>query len=136
MSDRPNLTDARVAAGTTYKRRRARTAADELLSIPPDLWDDHTRRVILVTLPSLVYARELARYGEPRGETTCSRPACGNPPCVDCTSAGIPCDGCGRPAGVECRAHCPTYGARLRGVIAGAGDPPTLKMHDNGDYRA
>ena len=62
-------------------RRRARSAADMLLEIPPADWDDHTRRVILVTLPALAFARELARRldrleGEVRtGATTKSTPA-------------------------------------------------------------
>lgn len=141
---RPHLTDARVTAGQTYKRRRARTAADELLSIPPGLWDDHTRRIVLVTLPSLIYARELARYGEPGA--ICSRPSCGNPPCVDCTSAGIPPyrpDGSLQACPVEiagdvmcgeaqpCAAHPPLTDDQMASNIAAG-----RLSHDNGGYRA
>lgn len=50
---RPHLTDARVKANQTYKRRQARTAADTLLDIDPKLWDEHTRRAVVETLPRL-----------------------------------------------------------------------------------
>jgi hypothetical protein len=41
-----HLTDARESAQRTYDRRRARSAADTLATIPPNRWDDHTRRVV------------------------------------------------------------------------------------------
>jgi len=80
-NERPNLQRDRVAAGQTYKRRRARTAADELLSISPDLWDEHTKRVVLVTLPSLIYAALLARYGEPQPLQACTVEIAGDVMC-------------------------------------------------------
>jgi hypothetical protein len=42
-----HLTDARESAQRTYDRRRARSAADTLATIPPNRWDDHTRSVVL-----------------------------------------------------------------------------------------
>lgn len=50
---RPHLTDARIKANETYKRRQARTAVDTLLDIDPRLWDDATRTAIVRTLPRL-----------------------------------------------------------------------------------
>jgi len=50
---RPHLTDARIKANQTYKRRQARTAVDTLLEIAPELWDDATRTAIVRTLPRL-----------------------------------------------------------------------------------
>lgn len=73
---RPQITEAQRSAAQTYRRRRARSAADMLLDIPPADWDEHTKRVILVTLPSLLYARELARYGEPQQNLTCPLSTC------------------------------------------------------------
>jgi hypothetical protein len=120
MTPRPNLADGRDTAADTYRRRRARRAADELLEIPPELWDDHTTRVVIVTLPSLVYAGVLARYGEPAGQLdaldtdeTIFQDAQGFTSC----HSGV----CG-----ECDA-CRTT----------ADDPLSAPpVHDNGDYRA
>lgn len=53
---RPHLTDARIAANATYQRRRARTAVDTLLEIDPEHYDEHTRRVLIETLPRLAEA--------------------------------------------------------------------------------
>ena len=53
---RPHLTDARKEANATYQRRRARTAVDELLTIDPEHYDEHTRRVLIDTLPRLAAA--------------------------------------------------------------------------------
>ncbi len=45
MANHPNT--AQANAQRTYDRRRARSAAETLANIPPNRWDDHTRRVIL-----------------------------------------------------------------------------------------
>ena len=50
---RPHLTDARREANATYQRRRARTAVDTLLEIDPEHYDEHTRKVLIETLPRL-----------------------------------------------------------------------------------
>ena len=49
-----HLAGARESAQRTYDRRRARTAADTLATIPPNRWDDETRRIIatLATISS------------------------------------------------------------------------------------
>ncbi len=67
---RPHLTDARIKANETYKRRKARTAVDELLEIDPKLWDEHTRRTVVETLPRLarieLWEIRALEQGEPR----------------------------------------------------------------------
>lgn len=47
------ITAARVKANETYQRRRARSAVDVLLEVRPELWDEHTRKAVLETLPRL-----------------------------------------------------------------------------------
>lgn len=49
-----HLDGARESAQRTYDRRRARSAADTLATIPPNRWDDETRRIIatLATISS------------------------------------------------------------------------------------
>lgn len=46
MTQPKQLSQARESAQQTYDRRRARTAADTLALIPPNRWDDTTRRII------------------------------------------------------------------------------------------
>lgn len=46
MTDRPHLEQARENAQRTYDRRRARSAADTLATIPPNRWDDATRQIV------------------------------------------------------------------------------------------
>ena len=65
---RPHLTDARIKANETYKRRQARTAVDTLLDIDPRLWDEATRTAIVRTLPGLagIEAWEIRALEQPR----------------------------------------------------------------------
>lgn len=52
MSD--HLPRARESAQLTYDRRRARSAAETLATIPPNRWDDRTRQIVatLATISS------------------------------------------------------------------------------------
>lgn len=147
---RPHLTAARIKANETYQRRRARTAADTLLEIRPDLWDDQTRRTLLVTLPSLAFARELARYGEPAAPPA-APPAADDPQplqaawCDYASSTGP----CTLPEGHTGDHDPDPYAIEvdMRYALAAdlermglwpdpPDDPGRSRMHDNGDYRA
>jgi hypothetical protein len=135
MTQHEHLTRARVEANATYQRRRARTAVDTLLEIRPDLWDDHTRHVILEVLP-----RSIRRYDTAMAvleAAWCSVSMAGGLEC------GLPEGHAGDhdpfPPGGRCEhGYAPAVCGQCHPAPGiGALHSRTFDdVHDNGDYRA
>lgn len=115
---RPHLTDARIEANATYQRRRARTAVDELLAIDPEHYDEHTRKVLIETLPRLAAAgASTLELPEPLQAAWCDYHV------TDAVSGALA--QCTLPDG-----HAGACDPDLENLV----EPPAV--HDNGDYRA
>lgn len=129
---RPHLTDARKEANATYQRRRARTAVDELLLIDPEHYDEHTRKVLIETLPKLAAAgASTLELPEPLQAAWCDYVSsighCTLPEGHAGDHDPDPYAGCLCPSIAE---WCPPADAAPEDHYDGC------PMHDNGDYRA
>lgn len=123
---------ARISANRTYQRRRARTAADVLLEVDPDLWDEHTRRVVFETLPMLARpATVQTRAAAARAAAAAAKPE-------QYVAHATGCPDCWQDFGQRHLEHCSTAleRGRVAAAVRSSARPTCLSGHQHTDIGA